>query len=760
MTYGTTPPAVTYTPSGLQGTDTVGSIGLTVTCTTSATNTSAAGSAQTTSCSGAASTTNYTVSYVAGTMTVNKATQTVTITSTAPTGKTYSGSNNQTYTVTDTGGASGNPVTLTIDATSTSGCTIAGSTVSYGSGAGTCIVDANQAGNTNYSAATQVQQTFNIAKAALTITANNMSMTYGTTPPAVTYTPSGLQGTNTVASIGLTVTCTTSATNTSAAGSAQTTSCSGAASTTNYTVSYVAGTMTVNQVIATVSISNLPASGTYGGSFTPTYTVTPGDTGATSVTSNSTTVCTVSGSTVNYVGIGTCSLTAHVAATTNYAAASGTPQTFNIAKAALTITANNMSMTYGTTPPAVTYTPSGLQGTDTVGSIGLTVTCTTSATNTSAAGSAQTTSCSGAASTTNYTVSYVAGTMTVNKATQTVTITSTAPTSASAGGATYTPMATATSGLTVAITLDATSTGCTLNAGVVSFTTAGSCVIDASQAGNTNYSAAAQAQQSFAVAGLTITGDQFSSGTSSNPQMTLSGAGAINTSVVTVKVCTVNSFPCSGGHTASTVITGATPTNPWTTAATGTTALSYGTNYYAEATQGTQTSPVFSFTTPTQTAPTAVALANGGTTREIDPGDTATVTFSAQLNATTICSGWTNTGTQTVPNATITFTSAGNNDTFAVTSTATTCTGNGNFGVVATGANYVGGTVTFTNSTITWNPTTDTLTFKLGAVGTGSNNRNTVGAGTPGYTASGNVADTSGIPVSTTTFTSGSNSGF
>ena len=88
--------------------------------------------------------------------------------------------------------------------------------------------------------------------------------------------------------------------------------------------------ITVNQGIPTVSISNLPASGIYGGSFTPTYTVTPGDTGATSVTSNSTTVCTVSGSTVNYVGIGTCSLTAHVAATTNYAAASGTPQTFNI----------------------------------------------------------------------------------------------------------------------------------------------------------------------------------------------------------------------------------------------------------------------------------------------------------------------------------------------------------------------------------------------------------------------------------------------
>ena len=518
MTYGTTPPAVTYTPTGLQGADTVASIGLTVTCTTSATNASAAGSAQTTSCSGAASTTHYTVSYVAGTMTVNQATQTVNITSTAPTAKTYSGSNSQTYTVTDTGGASGNPVVLTIDATSTSGCTIAGSTVSYGSGAGTCIVDANQAGNTNYSAAAQVQQTFTIGKAALTITANNMSMTYGTTPPAVTYTPTGLKGADTVASIGLTVTCTTSATNASAAGSAQTTSCSGAASTTNYTVTYVAGTMTVNQATPTVSISNLPASGTYGGSFTPTYTVTPGDAGATSVTSNSTAICTVTGSTVNYVGIGTCSLTAHVAATTNYTAASGTAQTFTIGKAALTITANNMSMTYGTTPPAVTYTPTGLQGADTVASIGLTVTCTTSATNASAAGSAQTTSCSGAASTTHYTVSYVAGTMTVNQATQTVNITSTAPTAKTYSGSnsqTYTVTDTGgASGNPVVLTIDATSTsGCTIAGSTVSYGSgAGTCIVDANQAGNTNYSAAAQVQQTFTIgkAALTITANNMS----------------------------------------------------------------------------------------------------------------------------------------------------------------------------------------------------------------------------------------------------------
>ena len=84
---------------------------------------------------------------------------------------------------------------------------------------------------------------------------------------------------------------------------------------------------------------------------------------------------------------------------------------------------------------------------------------------------------------------------TVGKGAQTVTFTSTAP-AATVGGATYTPTATATSGLAVTITIDASSTaGCSIAGGVVSFTAAGSCVIDANQAGNTNYNAAAQVQQ-------------------------------------------------------------------------------------------------------------------------------------------------------------------------------------------------------------------------------------------------------------------------
>jgi hypothetical protein len=81
----------------------------------------------------------------------------------------------------------------------------------------------------------------------------------------------------------------------------------------------------------TPTISNLPGSGIYGGGFTATVS-TNGD-GTQSVTSNSTGVCAASGLAVSYVGVGTCSLTAHVAAGTDYTAADGTAQTFSVGKA-------------------------------------------------------------------------------------------------------------------------------------------------------------------------------------------------------------------------------------------------------------------------------------------------------------------------------------------------------------------------------------------------------------------------------------------
>ena len=90
-------------------------------------------------------------------------------------------------------------------------------------------------------------------------------------------------------------------------------------------------------------------------------------------------------------------------------------------------------------------------------------------------------------------------TIDVGQATQAISFTSTSPSPVTVGAASYTPTATSTSGLSVAITLDSSSTGCTLSSGVVSFSSAGTCVIDANQAGNTDYGAAPQVQQAIDV---------------------------------------------------------------------------------------------------------------------------------------------------------------------------------------------------------------------------------------------------------------------
>ncbi len=84
------------------------------------------------------------------------------------------------------------------------------------------------------------------------------------------------------------------------------------------------------------------------------------------------------------------------------------------------------------------------------------------------------------------------------KKTQTIKFSSTAPTSANLGGTTYTVAATASSGLPVSLT-SGTPWACSLTGATVSFIGAGTCSVDASQAGNTEYDAAPEAQQSFMV---------------------------------------------------------------------------------------------------------------------------------------------------------------------------------------------------------------------------------------------------------------------
>jgi Carboxypeptidase regulatory-like domain len=99
---------------------------------------------------------------VTETVNAQKADQTITVTTHAPASAAF----NSQFTVAATGGGSGNAVTFS----SGGSCSNAGATFTMTSGAGTCSVMYDQAGNANYNAAPEVTETVNAQKADQTIT--------------------------------------------------------------------------------------------------------------------------------------------------------------------------------------------------------------------------------------------------------------------------------------------------------------------------------------------------------------------------------------------------------------------------------------------------------------------------------------------------------------------------------------------------------------------------------------------------------------
>jgi len=112
---------------------------------------------------------------------------------------------------------------------------------------------------------------------------------------------------------------------------------------------------------STPTISNLPVSGIYGGTSGTLNVATTGD-GASSVSSSTLSVCTVSGLVATYVGVGTCTLVAHVATGTLYNSANGAAQSFSIGRAApSTPTISNLpvSGTFGTSSGTLSVATTG-----------------------------------------------------------------------------------------------------------------------------------------------------------------------------------------------------------------------------------------------------------------------------------------------------------------------------------------------------------------------------------------------------------------
>lgn len=181
--------------------------------------------------------------------------QEISFTSSPPDHPVYGGSD----TPATTGGGSGNPVVLSIDSSSDLGaCSISGGTVSF-TGVGSCVIDANQAGNENYRPADQAQQAVEIGKATLTVTADDQAKSFGDPVPPLTATIRGFANGETLHTSGVTgqAECTTAATAASPGGTYAITCTQGSLAAAHYVFGFDDGTLAVT-FAATVT-------GSYGG---------------------------------------------------------------------------------------------------------------------------------------------------------------------------------------------------------------------------------------------------------------------------------------------------------------------------------------------------------------------------------------------------------------------------------------------------------------------------------------------------------------
>ncbi|WP_448697463.1 MBG domain-containing protein [Mucilaginibacter sp. AW1-3] len=319
--------------------------------------------------------------------------------------------------------------------------------------AGPVTITANQAGSTLYNAATAQQQALTVNKASLTITANNVTKSYGSALTGGTgsgaFTSTALQNGESVGSV--TITYGTGAAAADAAGTyngsvVPSAATGGTFTAGNYNITYTAGNITVTATpIPTIGTTGALSalSTTYGtASTTGTFNVSGADMTAGilvtppagfEVSANATTGF---GASVTVGAAGT------IAATPVYIRLAATDVVNNysgnvvlsstgannvtvaipvsaVGKKTLTVTAANATKVYGAANPAFTVNYSGFVGADNATSLTTQPTGTTTATAASPVNTYAITPAGGVAA--NYTFSYAAGTLTVTPAALTIT---------------------------------------------------------------------------------------------------------------------------------------------------------------------------------------------------------------------------------------------------------------------------------------------------------------------------------------------------
>jgi hypothetical protein len=431
--------------------------------------------------------------------------------------------------------SSGLTVAFTTDASSTATGTVNGNTLTV-SAAGTLVIDANQAGATNYQAATRVQRTIVVNPAAATISISNIpsSAVYeGSFTPTYLYSGNGSPTESVTSST--TGVCKVLAGVVSFVGVGPCILTASATATTDYSaVTGSSQSFTVGQASQTITFTQPTSPVTYGVSpIALSATASSGLTVAFTIDASSTATGTINGNTLTVGAAGTLVIDANQAGVPNYLAAAQVQRTIVVNPAAATISINDIpsAPVYGSNfTPTYLYSGNG-SPTKSVTSTTTSV-CKVSSGVVSFVGVGPCTLTANATSTTDY--SAVTGSsqnFTVGQASQTITFTQ--PTSPVTYGVSPIALsATASSSLTVIFTIDASSTASgTINGSTLTVKGAGTLVIDANQAGNTDYKAAPLVQRSIAVskAALTVTANNLSRAFGlANPTLTVSYGGFVN----------------------------------------------------------------------------------------------------------------------------------------------------------------------------------------------------------------------------------------
>ena len=308
-------------------------------------------------------------------------------------------------------------------------------------GAGDATITLSMEQSTNYLAA-NVTISVKVHPAALTVTADNKSTDYGTDAPAFTVKYDGFQNGDTADKEGV-----LSGTLGFDCSYKKGDATNGKAGTydiipkglnaDNYTIDYVKGTLTVRKVESSVSIEEVAAK-TYGDATFDLTVTKSGSTAAPEYASSDTSVLTVDATgKVTIKGAGTATVTVTLPQDDNYnQAADGVSITVN--KKALTVTAEDKSITYGDEAPAYSVVYDGFVNGETQDTTGvldgtLTFSCdyrkadATENTNSNAGTYVIT---PGGLTSANYEISFAEGTLTVGRAAGQVSI-------ASVGNKTY-----------------------------------------------------------------------------------------------------------------------------------------------------------------------------------------------------------------------------------------------------------------------------------------------------------------------------------